>query len=315
LIEVPATMKFSITYPLVAHPCHPDFLEKANVIRIARAAEAAGFDALGFTDHPAPSQKWLEGGGHDALDPFAALAFCAAVTDRIRLMPHIVVLPYRNPFVLAKAIATVDVLSGGRFILGTAAGYLRSEYGALGVDFAERNELFDEAIEVLQNIWSNDDVRYQGRHFSAQGQTANPKPVQKPHPPIWIGGNSRLARRRVAKYGQGWMPFRAPAALSRTTKTPVLETPEHLARYLDELWTLLDEAGRDRGEIDIHYHNDRGGTPGRGDFDPDACQEGLHALAKLGVTWCGTEVPGDSVERAVDALQQFGETVIAPLRS
>jgi len=307
-------MKFSVTYPLIAHPCHPDFLEKANMIRFARAAEAAGFDALGFTDHPAPSQKWLEGGGHDALDPFAALAFCAAVTDRIRLMPNIIVLPYRNPFVLAKAIATVDVLSGGRFVLGTAAGYLRSEYSALGVDFAERNELFDEAIEVLLGIWSTDDFSYEGRHFFAHGQTANPKPVQKPHPPIWIGGNSRLARRRVARYAQGWMPFPAPAALSRTTKTPVLENREDLARYLDELWAFVDEAGRGRAEIDIHYHNDQGGTPGSIDFDPDACQEGLHALAELGVTYCGTAVPGHSIDRAVEALEQFGETVIQPLR-
>jgi probable F420-dependent oxidoreductase len=307
-------MKFSVTYPLIAHPCHPDFLEKASLVRFARAAEAAGFDALGFTDHPAPSQKWLEGGGHDALDPFAALAFCAAVTDRIRLMPNIIVLPYRNPFVLAKAIATVDVLSGGRFLLGAAAGYLRSEYSALGVDFGERNELFDEAIEALQGIWSTDDFRYEGRHFFAQGQTANPKPVQKPHPPIWIGGNSRLARRRVARYAQGWMPFPAPAALSRTTKTPALESREDLARYLDELWALLEEAGRDRTEIDIHYPHDRGGAPGSDDFHPDACQEGLRELAELGVTWCGTAVPGDGIDRAVEALEQFGATVIQPLR-
>lgn len=307
-------MKFSVTYPLIAHPCHPEFVEKASVIRFARAAEAAGFDALGFTDHPAPSQKWLERGGHDALDPFAALAFCAAVTERIRLMPHIVVIPYRNPFLLAKAVASVDVLSGGRFVLGAAAGYLRSEYAALGVDFEERNELFDEAIEVLQGIWSTDDFRYQGRHFSALGQTANPKPVQKPHPPIWIGGNSRRARRRVAKYAQGWIPFPAPAALARTTKTPALESREDLAGYLDELWTLLDEVGRDRTQIDVHFHNDQGGTPGSSDFDPDACGEGLHALAKLGVTCCATSVPGDSIDRALEALSQFGETVIAPLR-
>jgi probable F420-dependent oxidoreductase len=308
-------MKFSVTYPIITHPCHPDFLEKANLIRFARTAEAAGFDALGFTDHPAPSQKWLAGGGHDALDPFAALAFCAAVTDRIRLMPNIAVLPYRNPFVLAKAIATVDVLSGGRFVLGTAAGYLRSEYAALGVDFAERNELFDEAIEVLLAIWTKDDVSYRGRHFLAQGQTANPKPVQKPHPPIWIGGNSRVARRRVAKYGQGWMPFPAPAGLARTTKTPVLESREDLARYLDELWALLDETGRDRAGIDVHFENDRGGTPGQRDFDPDAWREGLDGLAALGVTWCGTGVPGDGIDRAVEALEQFGETVIRPLRA
>lgn len=308
-------MKFSITYPLVAHPYHPEFLEKANVIRFAQAAEAAGFDALGFTDHPAPSQKWLEGGGHDALDPFAALAFCAAVTDRIALMPNIIVLPYRNPFVLAKAISTVDVLSGGRFILGTAAGYLRSEYSALGVDFSERNELFDEAIEVLQGIWSTDGFSYEGRHFFAQGQTANPKPLQQPHPPIWIGGNSKIVRRRVAKYAQGWMPFPAPALMARTTKTPVLENRDDLARYLEELWKLVEEAGRDRSEIDIHYHNDQGGTPGRDSFDADAYREGLVGLADLGVTWCGSSAPGESIEQAIEAVREFGETVIAPLRS
>jgi len=308
-------MKFTITYPLVAHPYHPEFLEKANMVRFARAAEAAGFDALGFTDHPAPSHKWLQSGGHDALDPFAALAFCAAVTERIRLMPHIVVLPYRNPFVLAKAIATVDVLSGGRFILGTAAGYLRSEYAALGVDFDERNALFDEALEVLRGIWSTEDFRYRERHFVAQGQTAAPRPVQRPHPPIWIGGNSRLARRRVARCAQGWMPFPAPAVLSRTTRTPPLESHEDLARYLDELWGFVEEAGRDRSGIDVHFHDDRGGTPGREDFDPDRWREALDALAALGVTWCGTGVPGDGIGRALEAVAQFGETVIRPLRA
>ncbi len=308
-------MKFSITYPLVRHPYDPEFLEKANLVRFARAAEAAGFDALGFTDHPAPSQKWLDGGGHDALDPFAALAFCAAVTDRIQLMPHIVVLPYRNPFALAKAIATVDVLSGGRFILGTAAGYLRSEYSALGVDFAERNVLFDEALEVLDAVWTGDSVHYEGSRFTARGVTANPKPARKPRPPIWIGGNSRLARRRAATLADGWIPFHAPAMLARTAKTPILETRDQLAAYLDEFWSQVEAAGRDRSRIDVHYQNDRGGTPGRPDFQPDDYLEGLPALAALGVTWCGVPIPGDSVAAAIDAVAAFGETVIAKVPS
>ena len=144
-------------------------------------------------------------GGHDALDPFAALAFCAAVTDRMRLIPNILVLPYRNPFVVAKAAATLDALSGGRFTLAVATGYLRGEYRALGVDFEQRNARFDEAIEVIRGIWSEEDFAYEGVTFSAKGQTANPKPA--PHPPIWIGGNSRMSRRRVARYGDGWSPF------------------------------------------------------------------------------------------------------------
>ncbi len=307
-------MRFSVTYPLVAHPYDPEFLEKRNVIRFAQAAEAAGFDALGFTDHPAPSQKWLDGGGHDALDPFAALAFCAAVTERIRLMPNIIVLPYRNPFVLAKAIATVDVLSEGRFILGTAAGYLRSEYSALGVDFQERNHLFDEALDALKGAWTTDEFSYRGRHFESRGLTANPKPVQKPHPPIWIGGNSKLARRRVARAAQGWMPFHAPKLLARTTKTPVLDGVEDLARYLDELWIFVDEAKRDRAEIDIHFHCNEGGSPESSDFDVPAHLAGHEKLAKLGVTWVGTGTSGKSIDRAIETLDRYGRDVITKAR-
>jgi len=96
-------MNFWVTYPLIAHPYNPDFLTKSSLTRFSVAAEEAGFSGIGFTDHPAPSERWLAAGGHDALDPLAALAFCAAVTDRLRLIPNILVLPYRNPFLVAKA--------------------------------------------------------------------------------------------------------------------------------------------------------------------------------------------------------------------
>ena len=106
-------------------------------------------------------------------------------------------------------------------MLSVAAGYQRAEFTALGVDYEQRNELFDEAVEVMRGVWSTDDFAYEGLTFSARGQTANPKPANVP---IWIGGNSRVVRERVARYGDGWCPFPAPAALSRTTKTPGLET-------------------------------------------------------------------------------------------
>ena len=119
-------MKFAVTYPMVAHPWDPKLVTKQGLVDFARTAEDAGFDGLGFTDHPCPTDRWLKAGGHDAVDPFAALAFCAAVTDRIKLIPNIVVVPYRNPFIMAKAIATVDTFSDGRFILATGTGYLKS---------------------------------------------------------------------------------------------------------------------------------------------------------------------------------------------
>ena len=140
------------------------------------------------------------------------------MTDRIRLIPNIVVLPYRNPFLVAKTVATIDALSGGRFTLAVATGYLRGEYRALGVDFDERNRLFDEALEVLKGVWTTDDFSYEGTGFSARGQSVYPKPA--PVPPIWIGGNSALSRQRVATAADGWTPFRAPAQLAATLEDP-----------------------------------------------------------------------------------------------
>src|SRR4051812_43932729 len=110
-------MNHWVTYPLMSHPLNPEFIAGSTLTRVARAAETAGFSGIAFTDHPAPSHKWLNAGGHDALDPFAALSFVAGVTERIKLIPNIVVLPYRNPFLVAKAAATIDALSGGRLVL------------------------------------------------------------------------------------------------------------------------------------------------------------------------------------------------------
>jgi probable F420-dependent oxidoreductase len=300
-------MKHWVTYPLIAHPYDPAFVTKDALVRFAQTAEAAGFDGIGFTDHPAPSHRWLQAGGHDALDPFTALAFIAAVTDRLRLIPNIVVLPYRNPFLVAKMVATIDALSGGRFTLATAAGYQRSEYNALGVDFENRNVIFDEALEVLRGVWSTDDFAFDGSTFRASGQTANPKPG---HVPIWIGGNSKMSRQRVATAGDGWNPFPAPAALAATAKTPVLESLDDLSRMLDDLWQRVDQAGRDRASIDVAFMTFDGGSPGQPGFAPDVYLAGLADLAALGVTWNGTGVPGDSLDHALESLEQYGVEVI-----
>ena len=201
-------MKFSVTYPLITHPASPELMSRDAITRFARTAEASGFDGIGFTDHPAPTEKWLNAGGHDALDPFVALTFCAAVTERIRLIPNIVVLPYRHPLIVAKTVSTISMLSEERFTLAVATGYLRGEYRGLGIDFEQRNALFDQAIEVLRGMWTQDDFSFEGIGIDAKGLTANPKP--RTAPPIWIGGNSRMSRRRVARYGDGWTPFPAP---------------------------------------------------------------------------------------------------------
>src|SRR4029453_5899845 len=138
-----------------------------------------------------------------------------AHTTTLRLVPNIVVLPYRNPFVVAKATSTLDVLSGGRFTLAVGSGYLKGEFAALGVGHAERNDLFDEALDTLVAIWTGDDVSLEGRHFKARGITSHPRPGPEPHPPIWIGGNGTRARQRVADRGPGRGPVPAPAQPAR----------------------------------------------------------------------------------------------------
>jgi probable F420-dependent oxidoreductase len=297
-----------VTYPLASAAPGSPLLSRDAVLRFARAAEQSGFDGIGFTDHPAPTDRWLRAGGHDAFDPFAALAFVAAATERLRLIPNICVLPYRNPFLVAKSVATIDALSEGRFVLAVGSGYLRGEFKALGVDADERNELYDEALQVLRAVWTNDDVAFEGRHFTAVGQTVNPKPAGRV--PIWIGGNSGRARQRVADGADGWNPFRAPATVASTARTPPLETADDLATLLDDLWRRVEAAGRDRSEIDIAFTAGGGGDPGSHDFDADAHLASLDELAALGVTWSSPAVPGDSLAHAIETLERYGEQII-----
>ena len=301
-------MRFTVTYPLASGRASAEFATRRGVVEFARAAEAAGFDGIGFTDHPAPTHRWMAAGGHDALDPFAALAFAAAVTERLLLIPNVVVLPYRNPFLVAKSAATIDVLSGGRFVLAVGTGYLKGEYRALGVDFDQRNDLFDQAIAVMRGVWATDDFQYEGLDFTAQGQTVGPRPSGRV--PIWVGGNSRLSRRRAATVGDGWVPFPAPRGLASTTRTPPLETLDDLRAMLDYLWRQVDAAGRDPSEIDVSFMTTTGGHPADNDFNPDAHLEALADLAELGVTWCAAHIPGDSLARALEALARYGESVI-----
>ncbi len=303
-------MKFTITHPMHRHPYHPELVSGEGIAAVAAAAEAAGIHGFGFTDHPAPSQRWLEAGGHDAVDPFVAMSFAAARTTSLRLIPNIVVLPYRNPFLVAKAGATLDLLSGGRFTLAVGVGYLRREFAALGVDYEQRAELFDEALEAIRAIWTVDDVSLEGKNFSARGITAHPRPVSDPHPPIWIGGNTGAARRRVVRNGDGWCPFAAPAALARTAGTAALDSLERLADGITDLRRRIDDAGRDWSTIDVVFNNLEGVDPAADDFNADAYLSGLDQLAGLGVTWVQVGLPGDSLAHALEVIERFKTAVI-----
>ncbi len=304
-------MRFILSAPFHTAPPNPAFLTGDAIAGLARAAEDAGFWGVAFTEHPAPPEAWRATGGHDALDPFVALTWAAAVTTRLRLLTNLTVLPYRNPFLLAKTSATLDRLSGGRLVLGAGVGYLEGEYEALGVPFAERNARFDEALRVLPLAWSGEVVSVEGSTFGAEAVRSLPTPVQQPHPPIWLGGNSALTRRRVAESAQGWMPMPNPAAVVARRRTPKLETIDDLARMLDDIRAHADAVGR-TAPFDVLWMSLGSGTPGTPGFRPDALLEELPALEALGVTHLLLGAAGADLAAVTDAIADAGERVIGP---
>src|SRR5262245_27081156 len=298
-------MHFSIGLPTDHVTRAEEFVTGEAVIECAQAAEAAGFDACFVTDHPAPDAKWLGAGGHHALDPFVALSFAAAATTRLRLQTHILVLPYRNPLLTAKAVLSLDVLSQGRVILGVAAGYLKPEFFALGVEFDERNRLTDEAIDVMRQVWTEDEVAVEGLHFRSRGTTMRPRVVQQPHPPIWVGGNSTAAIHRVVERAQGWVPFPNPGGASMgAVRTPPLTNLDELGQRLEVMREHADRIGRTE-PIDVCF------SPFAN--DATALLDELPRMADLGVTWAILHT-GRVESRAqwIDEIARLGAEVIAP---
>ena len=238
-------MKFGL-FSTNAYACsYPDV-----VAGVARAAEAAGFESLWGGEHvvlPDPQAPPSPMAPQDRiLDPVIALTYCAAVTTRVRLGTGIIILPQRNPLVLAKELASLDALSAGRLIFGIGVGYLEPEFRALGAPFEQRGAVADEYLAAMQAIWSQARPAYQGRFVSFADVQAHPQPVQRPHPPIVIGGRTAAAFRRAVQQGNGWYGFALDAEGTARALAGLREAaqryprPEHL------------------GELEISI------TPGRG---------------------------------------------------
>jgi probable F420-dependent oxidoreductase len=282
-----------------------DLLDVGRVAEVATRAEAAGWSGLAFTEHPIPGARWLASGGHQTLDPFVALGHAAAVTRRLRLLTFLAVAPYRNPFLLAKAAATVDKLSDGRFTLGLGTGYQKSEFFALGVDFDERNALFDETLDVLPMHWSGEPFSYKGVHFEARDVIARPRPVQDPIP-IWIGGNSTLSIRRVAERAQGWMPLAGPPELSVTTRTPYLASIEDLGSKIADLRALAGDRA-DQLDVLVAYSDSSIASPR---VDVERHREAFAGLERIGATWIVLEPSTSSPASTGEFLESFATIYI-----
>jgi len=295
-------MRFFYQYP-DAHGTHGDLLDAGPVAEVARTAEVAGWAGFAFTEHPVPSARWLNSGGHQTLDPFVALGHAGALTTRISLLTYLAVAPYRNPFLLAKAAATVDKLSGGRLILGLGTGYQKSEFAALGVDFEERNALFDEVLDALALHWGGQPFSYQGRHFTARDVIALPRPAQDPIP-VWIGGNSHVTRDRVARRAHGWMPLLGPPELFTTARTPAIGGLRELAAAIA---AIRSAASVRRVPIDVLYpYVDS--TIASPDVDTDRHHEAFAQLERAGVTCVMVAGVTRTPEATTGFLQAFGDT-------
>jgi probable F420-dependent oxidoreductase len=244
-------MQYGFYLPTRGQTTTPDDLDT-----LVQRGEAYGFHSVMIADHivfPTDIQSHypytVSGAfpGHgDAMEQLTLMAFVAGKTNALRLVTSVMILPYRNPVLTAKMLATIDVLSRGRVTVGIGVGWLREEFEALNApDFTRRGAVSNEYIQIFKTLWTQDPATFTGEFYQFQALHCLPHPVQKPHPPIWIGGHSRAALQRAARYGDGWHPVGANPAVPLR--------PHELEVALGDLKRLTEAAGRDPAALTISY--------------------------------------------------------------
>jgi probable F420-dependent oxidoreductase len=289
-------MKFGVCIPHYGIPLDVD-----NLTDMAVKAEEMGFDSVWVTDHIIVPHEIPDRPDivyrHDMLEPLSLLTHLGAVTNRVSIGTSVIILPYRNPIILAKAIATADVLSKGRVIFGAAIGWMEGEFRALNAPFADRGVVSDEYLQLLKELWTNPTPTFEGEYFQLSDVTFSPMPVQKPHPPIWVGGRSRRGVRRAVRYGDAWYPSQLP--------------PEQVAKRVDHMREYSASLGREtppelsfRGTLNFsgssrtNYRAPLSGTTE--DIIADVQQYG-----EIGVSHISMEVAGDSFSDRFRAMERF----------
>ena len=202
-------MQIGVWLPNCRHLATPAIIRQTAV-----RAEALGYDSVWVSDHVVVPKANVVNFGETIFDPLVTLGVVAGATSRVRLGTTVLIVPYRNAVVTAKMIASLDALSGGRFVFGVGAGWVAAESAALGVPFAERGPMTDEYLRAMQELWTSPTPSFAGKYTRFDGLIFEPKPLQKPHPPIWVGGHSRAALRRTVEFGAAWHPInRSPDEL------------------------------------------------------------------------------------------------------
>jgi probable F420-dependent oxidoreductase len=255
-------MKIGFSVPTRGPLATPENLE-----RIVEKAEELGFDIVSVSDHVvipraidsrypySASGQWAGDPSGACLEQLTLLTYIAARTTRLRLLSSVMVLPQRPAVLTAKMLASLDALSNGRLIFGVGAGWMREEFEALGAPpFDERGKVTDEYLRAFKELWTSDQPSFQGEYTTFGNIAFAPKPVQQPHPPIWVGGESPAALRRVARVGDAWYP------IGSNPRHP-MENAGQLSQAIDRLRRYTEEAGRDPSTIELAYsagwYNDR----------------------------------------------------------
>jgi probable F420-dependent oxidoreductase len=299
---------------------------RAGYAAVAEAAEKLGFAYIAVNDHIVVPRdigsrypysedgQWAARTAGECLDQLATLAYIAGRTDRVGLLTSVMVVPHRQPVLTAKMLATIDVLSNGRLIVGCGVGWLKEEFEAVGAPpYAERGRVTDEYIDAIKTLWTAEAPAYQGAHVAFDNLMFTPKPARRPHPPFWIGGESVIALKRVVRAGEGWYP-------ASNNPQHRLDTVDRLGAAIAELHRLARDAGRDPQSIDIAYlllwpvdwKAQRGGTGERRLLtgDPAAMAADIVALRQAGVRHLSLTFQTGSLAETLERMQRFAEEVM-----
>jgi probable F420-dependent oxidoreductase len=311
-------MKFGFYLPTRGHTATPEALEM-----LVTRGEGLGFHSVMIADHvvfptevrsryPYTVSGAFPGHG-DALEQLTLMAFVAGVTTRLRLVTSVMILPYRNPVLTAKMLATVDVLSRGRVTVGVGVGWLREEFEALDAPaFDQRGAVSNEYLEIFKALWTQDPADFTGEFYHFQRLRCLPHPVQKPHPPIWVGGHSRPALRRVAKYGDGWHPVGANPAVPLR--------PSELQAALNDLKRLVETEGRDPDAVtislkaplyDVSPSAEKQVGLERRPFSgsPEQVVEDIATYGELGVSELIVDFRSEALNESLERMEHFASVI------
>jgi probable F420-dependent oxidoreductase len=293
----------------------------ANLGRVAEKAEALGYDTVWFSDHIViptevksfypydPSGKMPFTPSEPYWEPLTVIGYVAGRTSRLRLGTSVLILPYRNPIVTAKMLATLDVLSNGRVTLGAGVGWMEEEFKAIGLDtYSRRGAYSDECIRIFRELWTKDNPSFQGEFHQFSNIRCEPRPVQPGGLPIWIGGHTSQAIRRAARLGDGWQPLvqRPPADLP----------PAEMQEKISHLRAFAQQAGRDPQRITLAMGSsiqftDGAATGPRSLFTGTPAQivETLRRYQELGIQNFRCDFPSLSIDGLLQAMERFATEV------